>query len=379
MKPLSHDVDLDEEAAAIAEFIRAKWTPIENLDAIVVAARDAAMHAARAWVDQHHVWRVANDLEDQREAQLKLALGEELASDAVMYDACAHVLKQISYRAGDLREAALAIDGRWDYERRVNAVAGALSSRFPGLSGARPLGWDELAQDYIDFDGQEAYDPKPDLEIFKGSRCEGTLSGSFPGRVALPYVMYDEKCQGRRAYCVLVGAIYAQFLTIAEHRNNHRLGLAIQDMVAPQLKLPGMTFDQPQPPNDPLLRFMMDEIRPAPTAAAWESVMRRKEAAKDQKPLTPEQQAQAEANQRAASARLIEEMVADLKRREAGLSPMASYEQHQREHEAKGAKLRALVDAPVPAEPGEAQSAPGDQAAVSEDEAQRHAVDRPRA
>lgn len=303
MKDLTAAINLNEEVAHLAEFIRQKWTPIDNLEALFTEIRDAALHAARGWFDAHTVWERVTDWQDARAALLQgtLTLGADTHVD--LYDAICTLLYDISRELRDVREAALALDGDWDFERRVRAIELRLSSRYPDLAGARPLGWAELALGYCDCDGQAEYDPRPDRELFQGSRVDGPSAG-FTSRVALPYVMYDHTCQSQKAPSVLVGAVFAHFLGIAEYLNTQAL---IHNLAAalPDLQTPDMLFERNEQnlkAHHPVLTVLLQLARPCKTKASFEEhlVISAQYAA-----LSEEEKAKLQADNHDAIAKLI--------------------------------------------------------------------------
>lgn len=262
MKELTFDIDLDQEVRALAAFVAKKWTPIAGLEEMFREIRDVALHAGRAWHDRYELGHFAHELRDQREKLLATTLQSPAEKDrAVDYDAIGHYLFEAFMLSMDLHDNGLNLDGKWDYSRKVSALVARMAQKYPDLLGARPLGWDALAANYTDFDGQEDYDPRPDMDLFEGCRVEGATSSHFPYRVALPYVMYDEKCQGYKAHHVLVGSVFAQFLGIREYLNTEGAKRALQawfDKQAPQL-----TFQAPQGLDHPLLRVIAKLAKPA--------------------------------------------------------------------------------------------------------------------
>jgi hypothetical protein len=218
------EVDIETERAAVAAHIKANWAAIEGLDQIVKYAQEQAFNRGRAWFESHPVWLRISAMEDARTAQLEAALpSEEERRLGPYYDRPSEVLRYMSMHAEALRKAALNLEGPWNYEKAVNGVYAELRKEYPELAKARPLGWDELAKDYSDFDGMESFDHKANAASFKGADTSTAGSGDFAMRTALPYVMYDETCQGRKAAAVLVGAIFAHFLGIVSHRNTQGL------------------------------------------------------------------------------------------------------------------------------------------------------------
>ncbi len=272
MKELTADTNLDEEVTHLAAFIGQKWTPIANIEALFTEIRDAALHAARGWIDQHAIWELASEMEDRRANLLKSTLAAELDVGVEFYDALCTLLYAIGRDAKHVRDAALALDGEWDFSRRSNRVELSLSAKYPDLAAARPFGWAELEKDYCDFYGQEAYQPREDRALFKGSNVPGLLSPSFTSRVALPYVMYDEKCQGLKANRVLVGAVFAHFLGIAEHLNTLELKRAIQKAFS-DIEKPEMLFERKIKTDNKILNVLLELAGKSPTKEEFEKAV----------------------------------------------------------------------------------------------------------
>ncbi|MBU9200094.1 hypothetical protein KTD31_01585 [Burkholderia multivorans] len=302
MKKLTADINLDHEVAHLAKFISQKWTPIENLHALFTEIRDAALHAARGWLDQHELWAATRDMEKARQELLMQALGPKDGDAVEYYDALCTLLNSVGSSATEIRAAGLVLDGPWDYERRVKAVLASLTERYPALAVARPLGWEALEKGYRDFDGMEAYDPSIDHELFEGTLVEGPGAPDFTGRVALPYVMYDEVCQGRKASYVLVGAVYSHFLGIAEFLNTHRV---MQDLATafPQLHEPVMLYERKVTTNNPFLKVAVALARPAPTKEEFEENLANKAAFEA---LSDEEKAQRKADNSKRILRLLD-------------------------------------------------------------------------
>lgn len=335
MKELTLGLDLDQEVAALASFVSMKWTPIAGITELFTEIRTAALWAGRAWFDKHLVWEAATRMEDAREELLKDAVG---GGDAPYYDAYCTLLSQLSRATDDAREAALMVDGKWDFERRTKQLTTAVMSKYPDLYTSRPLGWDALAENYCDFDGQEEYDPRPDRELFQGVKVQGTLSADFPGRVALPYVMYDEKCQSMKAYQVLVGAVFAHFLGIAEFINTRRLIEDLKAAVSPDVGAREVLFERKVETANPLLQFMLSDIRPAPTKAEFDEAQVQRAA---WNALTEAERKAREAD----SAKEVSDLLASLLRGESRADGTADYNRREAERAEKGQRLNALLAA----------------------------------
>lgn len=98
-----------------------------------------------------------------------------------------------------------------DFEETCVSIEKFIKTRWRGIKNFKPKGWDNLRKDYIDFDGQEEYcdsgQDKKDKETFTGLNTETAGGFGLTTNVALPYVMYNDICQGRSPLQSFIGAI----------------------------------------------------------------------------------------------------------------------------------------------------------------------------
>lgn len=236
MKAMHAALNLDEEVNALADFISQRWEPITDLPELFAEVRDVALHDARGWLDNYMVSMCAHELYDARQKLLSPSV-----SNPGLFDAVCHFLLQVSLNARSIHEAGRNLGGDWDFSRRANRVYYAMSEKYPALANARPLGWDELAKDYIDYAGQEEYNPREDIQLFNGVNSEFNAAPGFHIRTALPYVMYDEMCHGRKAARMLVAAAYGHFLFIAEQLHAYTVCDALRQLG--NLHVPELAFE----------------------------------------------------------------------------------------------------------------------------------------
>lgn len=268
MKTLTADINLDEEVGHLAEFIRLKWTPIADIEPVLREIRAAAFQAARAWFDHDVLDVEASKLEDARAAMLKRELDLTNDSSVAYYDALCTLLGSISLQARNLREAAEALDGDWNFGARVGKLHAHLADKYPSLLGARPLGW---CDDALSDDDDRALQKREHAECakFNCAAVSSTMSPEFPIRAALSSVMFEEKSRGRKAASSLVGAAFAHFLGIAKYLNTVKL---VSDLSAalPQLEEPVVLFERTCLTTNPLLKAAFELAPACPTRTAYE-------------------------------------------------------------------------------------------------------------
>lgn len=211
-------VNIATEIDAMVRHTITRWDNVPDLKTLFELAYQRAAHDARFWFDTYALSEAMHDKSDERDALLKTFCADDEADMLWLYDNCATLYRGAASQAMRLRDVARDADGKWDFSDRADRVYKEAATLFDGLSNARPKGWDALAKDYTDFDGMSEYNPA-DARAFEGANTASAGADGFSGRIALPYVMYDEFCQGRKASRVLVSSAYAHFLQIAQHLN----------------------------------------------------------------------------------------------------------------------------------------------------------------
>lgn len=225
-------VNLAAEIQAIADFLPSRWENVENPQALAQAVADAALYDGRFWFNQYDISEALHGRADARRELLEALEGE--GGSLSLYDQPCRMLSNMAMAVSKVHEAGQTVDGKWDFGDKADAVARKVQAALPWLSRAKPLGYAELAANYSDFDGQREYCESDkwsvDADDFAGADTAGACVSAFPHQVALPYVMYDDKCQGRRPPRALVSAIYGHFLRIAEYINAQAMLQAIKEL-----------------------------------------------------------------------------------------------------------------------------------------------------
>jgi hypothetical protein len=121
-----------------------------------------------------------------------------------------------------LSSLADIVSEKWDYEKVVKNIIQKVKKEVEKPGTLLPQGWKKLAKNYNDYDGMEEYaleHSQNDANEFKGVDSNSASAAGYPGRIALPHVMYGDKCQGRKPLEELVGAVlgHAYFVSLHNH------------------------------------------------------------------------------------------------------------------------------------------------------------------
>lgn len=111
----------------------------------------------------------------------------------------------------------------WDYESVVDNIVLQVKKDFPFASKARPKNYKTMAKDYRDYQGMAELNGKKLKQLFGGMHSGTASSHSFEIRTALPHVMYDDKCQGRKPITTLVGAMVGHAYLMNENNNGYKM------------------------------------------------------------------------------------------------------------------------------------------------------------
>lgn len=231
MKQITVDMDMDAEVAAIVDFLNHKWSAIPDLEEIVTRLRDQALYDSRAWFNKGTFTTRMIDLAEDRLKLVEAVLDDpDEKSMVFMYDNVRSALEMIRRPVEVMAEAALSLDvdnQKKYFEDYTRPIAKKLAKEFPRYAKSKPLGWAEFAKGYQEFAGQAEYDAKPDHELYQGVDPKG-YSWHLVEKLALPYLMYDDKCQGRSPTYMLVSSIYSHFLSVSEFINTQKLIAAVE-------------------------------------------------------------------------------------------------------------------------------------------------------
>lgn len=121
-----------------------------------------------------------------------------------------------------LNKITTFIKNEFDFEKNMKKILKLVKESNPNYIKLKPIGWNKLLKTYHTDDGMDEYletQEEIDRNDFKGVNTSGASSGDFTIRTSLPYVMYDEKEQGRKKSYTLLSCIYSHALFVREHNN----------------------------------------------------------------------------------------------------------------------------------------------------------------
>lgn len=232
-------VNPDKELVSIISYITQTWDGFDQVDAgaFFTEIWNSCTSATRNQFDQY----AFNDFQESFKYSkniFKEVSGSSLKSSELQLQM---MLSQFSL--------ARTLKDEWDYEKNCRFIMADIKKSFPDAKSLRPKGWYELAKNYKDYEGMVEFDSKQAKKMFKG--MDSGTAGSYPFevRVALPHVMYDDKCQGRKPLEVLIGAIVGHAYVMAEHNNSSKM-LAEwvkvkQQIDDPNIKEISLDFNEP--------------------------------------------------------------------------------------------------------------------------------------
>ena len=212
-------IDPDIEINHLVEFVKKRWSDNGNLENIMRSAWAMSEPLTKNFFDHYAFTDFVTNWIDSRENSPKWKISDEEKSLISTYDSIYSFAYNVLISSGKLHKI---ISEDFKYESTVNKMMTELRSQYDNTASFKPLGWKELAKNYSDFDGYDEYvkkQEKIDKKEFKGANSNSATSGGFHYRVVLHNVMYDDKCQGRKPFETLVGALLAHRYFVSSHNN----------------------------------------------------------------------------------------------------------------------------------------------------------------
>jgi hypothetical protein len=276
-------VSIEAEINAMVEYLATRWENLPDLATMFAAIQKQVSHDARYWVDVYPLASAFHERAKRRTRFLEEStVDEDEKRYMPTYDQCTSVLRDMSTFAHRLGDIGKDIDGKWDYSARVRHLYQKILPQFPELNRSRPRGWENLEKGYQEQAGIYEYSgsqQRVDEDAFKGADASGSGADAFPTRTALPFVMYDDRCQGRTASYVLVSAAYGHFIAIQEHVNTRRMLEEFESLPLRDTE-PGPLFDFSLESQNPLMAALLEICRDAERPATREDYEKALESAR---------------------------------------------------------------------------------------------------
>ena len=116
-----------------------------------------------------------------------------------------------------------SIQKSFNYEKNVKNLINSFKEQYPDIKNMKPKGWKDFAKNYSDYDGMDELNPNELKKLFNGMDSGTAGCSSFEIRTALPHVMYDDKCQGRKPLEALIGAMFTHSFVMNEKNNGTKM------------------------------------------------------------------------------------------------------------------------------------------------------------
>lgn len=236
-------IDTDKELDALISFVEKRWDGFENLNIreIFSTCWEYGLEVSKHHFDQYGLGDVTQKMKTERQDSSKWKnspYSKQELEHIIYYDAIYQLSMNMSSADRKVYEAVMT---GWDFSTHTKTLTNMIKKSFPDTSRVKPKGWSSLSKEYSDFNGMDEYcenEAKIDMADFQGCNSDTAGASGFHGRVVLPYVMYDDKCQGRKPLYTLCGSIMAHAMFVNNHNNTleivAELGSIAQELNQPQ-------------------------------------------------------------------------------------------------------------------------------------------------
>lgn len=218
MKNVSHDVkiDLEEEFSALIEFTQSRWSVPANLFNLLKPVWDAAVKSLDGMVivSSESSVNIMNNVSARQQKGYK-DIPSEATGLASRFDKL-HNLHMNTIMTAMRTKQNMA--GSVEKEKITKKLYQKIlfDNQNIDFDDFKPLGWESLLKDYVDYAGFDQYDK---ISAKESAEFSGHYDNyrSFPRVISLPNVMYSAVYQNQKPFYSLVHAVYEQALFCAEH------------------------------------------------------------------------------------------------------------------------------------------------------------------
>lgn len=293
-------IDVQNEIERVAEYINKTWQGVDYKNAKEIATMTHAFinKNAKWWFDDGYTNSAFYGVLEDRIKNM-----DEIQR---YHDYPYAKLNGMLMASLSMKRAVIDMYDHWNFTDKANQLHKEVSSQID-LSQAKPNGYDELVENYEDFDGYDQFDEEAQSREFKGHGFGITGSRSIVHLLAAHDVAYSKFGQGLSVDRSLVSAVFTHFLSVNEYNNSVEMANEIEALHIPDAKPYFGTFDFSF--RHPML-IAMDSLSPveATTVESYEKSVNHKQA---YEAMTDEEKAEAEKRKLEKAKQIINQVKSD--------------------------------------------------------------------
>jgi len=172
-------IDLDQELKAIELYLTQTWDGFDKLDS----------HEFLAQIWNQVYKKIQHEFRPHELVTLTNSLKELSKSDILINDTIksSELFYMVLISSSKLKDT---IEKQLNFHKVVSEIMGEIKSHFPEYTYLKPQGWEELAQNYSNYDGMGEDKYEIIKKSFKGRVLPVNGAPLFETSVSLPHVMY---------------------------------------------------------------------------------------------------------------------------------------------------------------------------------------------
>ncbi len=228
MYKANQKIDIEKEFKNLLDFTKKRWQGIdEYVEQNMKSVFESGLEISRYWINAHELQTHVDFLLEDRKKNIylyhknkKIDLSEDQLYEMMHIDSLSSFLNVIN--SGVVNYDKM-VKKNFQFERELKNIL--INISFSHQSCIKPIGWDNWLDNHVDFEGFDTYDFKKEKDDFNGCDSSGLLSFSFPEKISIPHVLYNENSQNFKKIDSLMGACLSHGLFVSSH--NHQLDALI--------------------------------------------------------------------------------------------------------------------------------------------------------
>lgn len=308
---MTANLNFMQELKMLTTFIESTWIGVDTIDvkAAIVDAFNSGLRDGRFWVDEHINYRVGRDInQDPKEL---CPLYKRRNNVDSLYDALCIFASNISFALSMIEQTQTRYP-KWSYCHQMDTLMATLRGRYD-LKGISPREMSVALQQHL-------------ITSYPGFKAEGARSRSTPEKLSYADALYSKEEQGMSFCRTLFSAVYSHGLACAKEYNDRSLISVLTPIYRNFRDLPfsvsnGELFMQIARQSE--FFKVLEAISPFvfESESEYASVIESREAHQAKlDAMSEEEKALHEQEKVAESARLMAEILAELKAEEASKS-----------------------------------------------------------